>query len=167
MSSLADSFGNLLGRWVTLVVRWRRTTAVLTLVATLAAAFYASGNLGVNTDTANMISPTLPWRRDFIEFRDAFPIRDRNLLIVIDAASPQSADAFATALLTELRNKPELYHGVLMAGGASFSRATASFIFRCPRCNGWRIGSPPLSRCSECCRAASMVPPCSMWPRAR
>jgi hopanoid biosynthesis associated RND transporter like protein HpnN len=120
MSSLADSFGNLLGRWVTLVVRWRRTTAVLTLVATLAAAFYASGNLGVNTDTANMISPTLPWRRDFIEFRDAFPIRDRNLLIVIDAASPQSADAFATALLTELRNKPELYHGVLMAGAGEF-----------------------------------------------
>ena len=34
-----------------------------------------------------MIAPTIPWRQHYNEFRDAFPLRDRNLLIVVDAVS--------------------------------------------------------------------------------
>jgi hopanoid biosynthesis associated RND transporter like protein HpnN len=120
MSTLADAFGNALARWVLFVLRWRRTVAVLAVLVTAAATLYASRNLGVNTDTANMISPTLAWRRDFIDFRDAFPIRDRNLLVVIDASSPQQADDYAAAMLAELRRKPDLYHGILMAGEGEF-----------------------------------------------
>ena len=32
-----------------------------------------------------MIAPTVAWRQHYNEYRDAFPLRDRNLLIVIDA----------------------------------------------------------------------------------
>ena len=82
--------------------------------------YYSAGNLGVNTDTANMIAATVPWRQHFNEYRDAFPLRDRNLLIVIDAPTPASGDEFAAALLAELRAQPERYRAPLLAGEGEF-----------------------------------------------
>ena len=120
MSSLTDSIGTVLAAWVSFVLRFRKTAIVAVLAATAGAGWYAARNLGVNTDTTNMISAELPWRQHFIEFRESFPVRDRNLLIVIDAPTPERADAFAAALLAELRRSPDLYHSVFMAGEGEF-----------------------------------------------
>ena len=120
MSSLADRVGSALAHWVAGVLRRPKLSIAVSLLATGLAGYYAAGHLGVNTDTANMISPTLPWRRDFIEYRDAFPVRDRNLLIVIDAPSAVRADAFSAALLAELRRRPDLYHSILLQGEGEF-----------------------------------------------
>jgi hopanoid biosynthesis associated RND transporter like protein HpnN len=62
----------------------------------------------------------LPWRQNFNEYRDAFPVRDRNLLIVIDAPSAARADALAAALLAGLRSRPDLYHAILLQGEGEF-----------------------------------------------
>ena len=78
----------MLARFVGAVLRFRRDSRSRQLDAAALGAYYAARNLGVNTDTANMIAAELPWRQDFIEFRDTFPVRDRNLLIVIDAVEP-------------------------------------------------------------------------------
>jgi hypothetical protein len=120
VAKVADTIGAWLGRWVGLVITWPKSTTFLSLLATVLAGWYAAGHLGVNTDTANMISPTLPWRQHFNEFRQAFPVRDRNLLIVIDADSPAAADAFAAALLVEMRRSPEIYHSILLQGEGEF-----------------------------------------------
>src|SRR6185436_11274781 len=120
MSALADRFGSALAYWVAAVLRRPKLAIVASLLATGLAAYYAAGHLGVNTDTANMISPTLAWRRDFIEYRDAFPVRDRNLLSVVDAPSAARADAFSAALLAELRKRPDLYHSILLQGEGEF-----------------------------------------------
>ena len=82
---MAQHLGSWLAAWASAVVARPRLTAVVTLALAALAAWYAAGNLGVNTDTANMISPTIPWRQHYNEYREAFPLRDRNLLIVIDA----------------------------------------------------------------------------------
>jgi len=113
-------FGAWLAAWASAVVARPRLTAVASLGLTVLAGWYAAGNLGVNTDTANMISPTIPWRQHYNEYRDAFPLRDRNLLIVIDAPTPQRADEFATELLRELREQPERYRSPLLAGEGEF-----------------------------------------------
>ena len=148
MAKVADTIGAWLGRWVGLVITWPKSTMFLSLLAPVLAGWYAAGHLGVNTDTANMISPTLPWRQHFNEFRQAFPVRDRNLLIVIDADSPAAADAFAAALLVQMRRSPETYHSILLQGEGEFFE-------------------PQRNRCSGCCRRASMAPPCSTWRRVR
>jgi hopanoid biosynthesis associated RND transporter like protein HpnN len=109
-----------LAAWSDAVVARPRLTAAATLALALLAAWYAAGNLGVNTDTANMISPTIPWRQHYNEYRDAFPLRDRTLLIVIDAPTPQRADEFAAELLRELRKQPRRYHSPLLAGEGEF-----------------------------------------------
>ncbi len=104
---MAHLFGEWLAVWASAVLARPRLSAVATLALGALAAYYAAGNLGVNTDTANMIAATVPWRQHFNEFRAAFPLRDRNLLVVVDAPTPAEADAFATELLREMRAQPE------------------------------------------------------------
>jgi hopanoid biosynthesis associated RND transporter like protein HpnN len=112
--------GDWLAAWASAVVARPRLAALATLALGAFAIYYAAGNLGVNTDTANMIAATVPWRQHYNEYRDAFPLRDRNLLIVIDAPTPAGADEFAAALLTELRAQPERYRAPLLAGEGEF-----------------------------------------------
>lgn len=109
-----------LAAWASAVVARPRSVALAALALCAACAWYAAGNLGVNTDTANMISAAIPWRQHFNEFRDAFPLRDRNLLIVVDAPTPADADEFSAALLRELRARPERYFAPLLAGEGEF-----------------------------------------------
>src|SRR6187200_237557 len=123
VSSVAQRIGAWLAAWASAVVARPRLTTTVTLALTAVAAWYAAGNLGVNTDTANMISPTIPWRQHYNEYREAFPLRDRNLLIVVDAPTRERADEFAAQLLQELRKQPERYLSPLLAGeGAFFER---------------------------------------------
>ena len=112
--------GAWLAAWARAVVARPRLAAAAMLALSALAAWYAAANLGVNTDTANMIAPTIPWRQHFNEYRDAFPLRDRNLLIVIDAPTAARADEFAAALLRELRAQPERFRSPLLAGEGEF-----------------------------------------------
>jgi uncharacterized protein len=117
---VAERIGAWLAAWASAVIARPRLTALAALALAAAAGYYAVRNLGVNTDTANMIAATVPWRQHFNEYRDAFPLRDRNLLVVIDAPTPMRADEFAAALLGELRAQPALYHSPLLAGEGDF-----------------------------------------------
>lgn len=84
-----------------LVERCRRAAAAVVLVGAVLGGlggWYASGHLGVSTDTDRMFSASLPWRqradalaRDFPQFQDL-------LVAVIDARIPEEADATAAAL---------------------------------------------------------------------
>ena len=117
---MAHSIGAWLAAWASAVVARPRLVAAATFGLAALAAWYAAGNLGVNTDTANMIAPTIPWRQHYNEYREAFPLRDRNLLIVIDAPTAARADEIAASLLRELRAQPDRYRSPLMAGEGEF-----------------------------------------------
>jgi uncharacterized protein len=117
---MAHSIGAWLAVWASGVVARPRLVAIATLALGALAAWYAAGNLGVNTDTANMIAPTIPWRQHYNAYRDAFPLRDRNLLIVIEAPTAERADELAAGLLRELRAQPDRYRSPLLAGEGEF-----------------------------------------------
>jgi len=117
---VGQRIGSWLAAWTSAVVARPRLTGLVTLALGALAAWYAAGRLGVNTDSANMIEATVPWRQHFNDYRDAFPLRDRNLLIVVDAATPASADAFTAELLRALRAQPERYLSPLVAGEGEF-----------------------------------------------
>jgi hopanoid biosynthesis associated RND transporter like protein HpnN len=120
MTALADRLGLFLAAWTSGVLARPRVVAIACLALAVLAGGYAAQRLGVNTDTANMIDASLPWRRDYNDYRAAFPVRDRNLVIVVDAPSPRAADAFTAALLAELRREPGLYRSVLLPGEGEF-----------------------------------------------
>jgi hopanoid biosynthesis associated RND transporter like protein HpnN len=120
VANLADQIGDRLARVVGAILRWRKVAIVTLLGAAFLCVWYAAHHLGVNTDTTNMMSPTLTWRQNWNEYREAFPSRDRNLLIVIDARTATRADAFAAKVLAELRREPDLYHSILLQGEGEF-----------------------------------------------
>ena len=83
----------------------RRRAVLVVLVGFLLAglsALVASQRLGVSTDTDQMFSESLPWRRNAAVMNAAFP-QFRDLLVaVIDAKQPEQADATANALVAAL-----------------------------------------------------------------
>jgi hypothetical protein len=68
----------------------------------------AATRLGVTTDTDQMFSTSLPWRRNAIEMNKDFPQFHDLLVAVVDAKEPEEADATATALADAL--SPDKVH---------------------------------------------------------
>lgn len=110
----------LLARWVAWVLAHRRVVIVVVVLMSVVCTRYAMLNLGINTDTANMISASLPWRHDFIEYRKSFPERDRNIVVVVDAPTGGAADDFASRLSDTLRAHPAMFESVYLAGSGDF-----------------------------------------------
>jgi len=117
---VTEGISNVLVAVVRLVLRVPRFTILLALASGGLCSYYAFSNLGINTDTADMISPELSWRQDFVDFRNSFADRNRNIVVVVDAAIPERADALATSLVQHLRSRPELFNSVFLAGEGEF-----------------------------------------------
>ncbi len=73
------------------------------LVLAVLACGVASMRLGVSTDTDQMFSDTLPWRRNAAELNRDFPQFHDLLVAVIDAKEPEQADITAAALTEALQ----------------------------------------------------------------
>ena len=86
-------------------------TALALALAALAGGF-AVRHLGVDTDTDHMFAESLPWRQNEIAFARAFPTLADPLVVVIDAATPEEADATAAALATALAADPAHFRSV-------------------------------------------------------
>ncbi|HEX5326890.1 MAG TPA: MMPL family transporter, partial [Acetobacteraceae bacterium] len=76
--------------------------AVGVLCAVLAV-LYAWGHLGVTTNTSELFSNKLAWRQSAETFNRQFPQFDNLLVVAIDAAQPEEAEATAAALADRLK----------------------------------------------------------------
>jgi hopanoid biosynthesis associated RND transporter like protein HpnN len=113
---IAASFEALLERSLARVVAWamRHSAAVLitTVLLTVGSGFYIARNLGINTDTADMLSPRLAWRRTYIDYQAAFPDYVDTIAIVIDGATPGRAEDAASALTASLAARTDLFSDI-------------------------------------------------------
>ena len=76
------------------------------------AGWFASGHLGVSTDTDLLFKASLPWRQRAVEMNRDFP-QFRDLLVaVVDARIPEEADATAAELAAQLSADPAHFHTV-------------------------------------------------------
>ena len=102
----------LLLKWVSFV----RTNGALVLVAVFALAFFAMrytvDNLSMNTDTEDMLSEELIWRKLDQEYERLFPQYDNNILIVVEAATPDQARDAAALLYERLQPEQALFEFV-------------------------------------------------------
>ncbi len=102
----------LLLKWVRLVRRY----APVVLVAAFALAFlavrYTAHNISINTDTEHMLSAELSWRKLDQEYERLFPQYDNNILIVLEAATPDQARDAAMLLYERLRAERDLFEFV-------------------------------------------------------
>lgn len=112
--------GRLLSRWVGGVVSHATWIVLAFTVATVLLATQVVTRLGVNTDTADMISEHLPWRQTYIRYKEEFPQYKNQLLVEVEGKTPDLADRARRELADRLRSEPELFPSVYVPGGGSF-----------------------------------------------
>ena len=93
---------------------------LLGLVLAAAALLYTARNFAITTDTAELFSPELEWRRHRVAFNAAFPQHVDSIVAVIDAATPELADTAASALAARLRQDARHVRGARQPEGGPF-----------------------------------------------
>jgi len=92
----------------------------LTLLATIASGYYTATHFAINTNTNEFISAKLQWRQDLIALDNAFPQRVDQIVVVIDGATPELAEAAAQSLTDKLKRRLDLYRSVVRPDGGSY-----------------------------------------------
>jgi len=110
------------GAWVGVVVRAAWAVIALCVLLTAAAGWYTATRLGVSTDTTDMLSPELPFRRDAARISRAFPQLNDSIVVVIDAPTADQAEDGALALGAALHRHPDLFPTVFDPRGEPFLR---------------------------------------------
>ncbi len=91
------------------------------LLAVLAARLTAS-NIAINTDTTDMLSAELPWRVAYTGYQRAFPYFSDSLVVVIDAPTPDLADAATRRLSRALASDTTHFEEVFAPQADRFFR---------------------------------------------
>ncbi len=111
---------SLIGRVVAASCRWPWTVLLIGAALATAALLHTARNFAITTDTAELISPDLDWRRNRAAFNTAFPQQVDLIVAVVDGATPELAEAAAARLADRLRQEPRLFPNVRRPEGGPF-----------------------------------------------
>ncbi|MEI8384988.1 MAG: MMPL family transporter [Nitrosomonadaceae bacterium] len=92
-------------RWVSGSYQYAPVILIGSLLIALACGVYTSRNLGMNTDTTDMLSEHLPFRANFTQYKKAFP-QDQGvdtLVVVVEAPTPEQAHTATKRLAEHLK----------------------------------------------------------------
>jgi hopanoid biosynthesis associated RND transporter like protein HpnN len=92
---------------------------LVALILAIAAGFYTARHFEINTDINTLISPTLDWRKRDNQFEKAFD-RDRTILAVVDAPTPELTSAASAALEQKLSGDTRHFDSVQALGSGEF-----------------------------------------------
>lgn len=112
LTSIVVSIVRFCTRFATLVV-------VLSLVLAIGAGFYTARNFSINTDINTLISPDLDWRKRDNQFEQAFD-RERLILAVVEAPTPELASSAGKALAEKLSGDTKNFESVTPLGSGEF-----------------------------------------------
>lgn len=116
------------GAWLGKAVVWwvERTTraapwvVMVVLLGTGGTFLYTARHLGMNTNTEAMLSPDLPFRRTYDQYRHLFPQYVDTLVVVVDGDTPELARDASSRLATRLRQEGERFKSVYEPGSDPF-----------------------------------------------
>jgi hopanoid biosynthesis associated RND transporter like protein HpnN len=100
----------------------RRPWAVLgiALLLTIAAGVFASQRFAMTTDATQLISPNVDWRLNERRMDAAFPQNGDTLLVVVDGATPEIAEASTAALFRKMAEDKAHYRRVTRPDGGDY-----------------------------------------------
>ncbi|TFH07593.1 MAG: hypothetical protein E4H07_08900 [Nitrosomonadales bacterium] len=99
-------------RWATASYLYAPWILLAALITAVICTTYISRNLGMNTDTTDMLSEHLPFRINIKHYNKTFPQEMDSLLVVLDAATPEQAYATAGLLSARLKDDPKNFQDV-------------------------------------------------------
>jgi hopanoid biosynthesis associated RND transporter like protein HpnN len=99
--------------------RFATLTVLLGLVLAIAAGYYTTRHFVINTDINTLISANLDWRQRDQQFDKAFD-RDRTILAVVEAPTPEQTSAAAAALEQKLKGDKTNFQSLQPLGSGEF-----------------------------------------------
>ena len=99
--------------------RFALLTVLVALILAIAAGFYTARHFKINTDINTLISQNLDWRQRDNQFEQAFD-RDRTILAVVDAPTPELTGAARAALEQKLSGDTRHFESVQALGAGEF-----------------------------------------------
>jgi uncharacterized protein len=94
-------------------------TVPVALILAIAAGFYTARHFSINTDINTLISPELDWRKRDNQFEQAFD-RDRTILAVVEAPTPELTSTASAALEAKLSGDTKNFETVQALGSGEF-----------------------------------------------
>lgn len=95
------------------------------LLLCIASGYYTFNHLAVNTNTAEMLSPDLPFQQNQRKIDKAFPQDAYTTLFVIESNTPEESAQSATKLVELLANKKETFSSAYIPTDNAFFRQQA------------------------------------------
>ena len=89
-----------------LVLRFPWLFLVLVIALCSVSLNYTINNLGVNTNTAELLSEDLPFQQNRIRLEETFPKEADTLLLVVEASTPEKTSQSTELLIRELKQDP-------------------------------------------------------------
>ncbi len=114
-----------LTRWMQFALHYHLLIIVLMIIASGLSLAYTVNNLTVNTDTRDMLSRDLGWRQLDLAYENAFPMYVNNIVVVVEAATPDQAADAARHLGNRLRAEAGEYEEVYQPGELEFFRTNS------------------------------------------
>lgn len=109
-------------RWVAASYHYAAWILLASLLIAVACAVYTSRNLGMNSDTTDMLSEHLPFRANYKHYKKTFP-QDQDmdtLVLVLDAPTPEQAHTATRRLAERLQQDPTHINDVYLPSGDVF-----------------------------------------------
>jgi len=99
--------------------RFASLTVLVALILAIAAGYYTARHFVINTDINTLISSNLDWRKRDNQFGKAFD-RDRTILAVVEAPTPELTSTAARALAEKLSGDKTNFESVAQLGSGEF-----------------------------------------------
>ena len=95
--------------WSSNILRFPWVILLLAMTVCGISLQYTIHNLGVNTDTSQLLSPDLPFQQNRFRWEKAFPHDASTMLLVVEADTPEQSSLAAIQLQDILRKQTELF----------------------------------------------------------
>jgi hypothetical protein len=99
--------------------RFASLTVLVALILAIAAGFYTARHFSINTDINTLISANLDWRKRDNQFGEAFD-RDRTILAVVEAPTPELTSTASAALAQKLSGDSKHFESLQPLGSGEF-----------------------------------------------
>lgn len=95
-------------------------TVIVCAALAVVALFHAATHFAMTTDTSDLISPKVDWRRNEAALNAAFPQGVNNALFIVDGRTPELAEAATAKLAAALAADTKHFHTVQRPDGGDF-----------------------------------------------
>src|SRR6516225_1558125 len=85
-------------------------------------AYYAATHFAINMNKDHLIWPELPWRMNETAYEKAFPHQQETIIAVLDAPTPELAQAGADRLIQRLNGQSDWIRAAQNIRGSAFFR---------------------------------------------